>query len=75
MVKPIFDNIVVKILENETTSKSGIILGKNDSEEVSIAIAINVGDGVDEDGVKIPMYVKANDKILINKKGRFVYTL
>lgn len=65
MLKPLGDRVVIKMLEKEETTKSGIILAGNAQEKSQIATVLEVGPG-EEDGKKKEMYVKKGDKVVIN---------
>ena len=67
MLKPLADRVVIKMLEGEETTKSGIILSEASKEKPQIAEVIAVGPGKEEDGKKIAMYIKVGDKVVINK--------
>ena len=45
MLKPLSDRVVIKMLENEETTKSGIILAPNATEKPQIAEVVEVGQG------------------------------
>jgi len=62
-IKPLADRIVVKMVEAEETTKSGIVLPGSAKEKPQIAEVQAVGPGTDE--VKIE--VKAGDRVLISK--------
>ena len=66
MLKPLGDRVVIKMLEKEETTKSGIILAGNAQEKSQIATVLEVGPGEEEDGKKKEMYVKKGDKVVIN---------
>ena len=63
---PLGDRVVIKMLEKEETTKSGIILAGNAQEKSQIATVLEVGPGEEEDGKKKEMYVKKGDKVVIN---------
>ncbi len=67
ILKPIADNVVVKMLEAEETTKSGIILTAVTKEKPQIAEIIAVGPCGMMDGEVIKMTVKIGDKVVINK--------
>ena len=67
MLKPLSDRVVVKMLEAEETTKSGIILAGNAQEKPQIAEVIAVGPGGEVDGETVKMYVKEGDKVVLNK--------
>ena len=58
MLKPLGDRIVVKMLEKEETTKSGIILAGKSEEKSQIAEVIKVGDGTNSEGKKVEMAIK-----------------
>ena len=66
-LKPLADRVVVKMVEAEETTKSGIILAGSAKEKPQIAEVIAVGPGAYVDGKLIPMDVKVGDKVLISK--------
>ncbi len=67
-LKPLADRVVVKMLEAEETTKSGIILTAAAQEKPQVAEVVAVGPGgVDDNGKKIPMEVKNGDKVIISK--------
>jgi len=63
-LKPIGDNIVVKMTEVEETTKSGIILTSSAKEKPQIAEVIAVGPGGIIDGKEVKMEVKTGDKVI-----------
>jgi chaperonin GroES len=62
-IRPLADRIVVKMVEAEETTKSGIVLPGSAKEKPQVAEVMAVGPGTDE--VKIE--VKVGDKVLISK--------
>jgi chaperonin GroES len=66
-VKPLFDKIVVKMLEAEETTKSGIILAGSAKEKPQIAEVIAVGPGGLVDGKEVKMVLSAGQKVIISK--------
>ncbi len=67
MLKPLADRIIVKMLEKEETTKSGIILSSKTEEKSQIAQVLRVGDGIDSEGKKVEMAVKEGDKVILNQ--------
>lgn len=63
MLKPLLDRVVIKIKENNDTTKSGIILKESDKEKTQIAEVLEVGLGTE----KIKMEVKKGDKVVVSK--------
>ncbi|HNX64738.1 MAG TPA: co-chaperone GroES [Oscillospiraceae bacterium] len=66
-IKPLADRVVIKMLEAEETTKSGIILTAAAKEKPSVAEIIEVGPGGVVDGNKVEMYVKKGQRVLISK--------
>lgn len=64
---PLGDKIVLKQLEAETTTKSGIILPGQAKEKPQEAEVIAVGPGGMIDGKEVVMQVKAGDKVIYSK--------
>ena len=67
MIKPLLDRVLIKMVESEETTKSGIILSSGSQEKPQIAEVIAVGPGKQEDGKEVKMYIKEGDKVIINK--------
>ena len=67
MLKPLSNRVVIKMLESEETTKSGIILAGNAQEKPQIAEVIEVGPGQEVDGKLEKMLVKKGDKVVVNK--------
>lgn len=68
MLKPLQDRVVIKMMEGEETTKSGIILASSAKEKPQIAVVLEVGPGItDKDGKIIPMEVKKQDKVVVSK--------
>ena len=66
-IKPLGDRVVIKMVEVEETTKSGIILTGSAKEKPELAEVVEVGPGIVEDGKKVPMEVKKGDKVLTSK--------
>lgn len=67
MLKPLLDRVVVKMIEAEEKTKSGIILTSSNQEKPQIAEVLEVGPGGKIDGNEIEMLVKKGDKVILNK--------
>lgn len=67
MIKPLQDRVVIKMVENEETTKSGIILSSGAKEKPQVAEIIEVGPGGEIDGKPVKMYVKKGDKVIVSK--------
>ena len=67
-VKPLHDRVIVKRVEEEAKTKGGIIIPDTATEKPVEGVIMAVGDGkVTDDGKKIPLEVKAGDKVLFGK--------
>ena len=66
-IKPLADSVVIKMVEVEETTKSGIILTGSAKEKPQVAEVIAVGPGGLVDGKEVTMYLKAGDRVLISK--------
>ena len=67
MIRPLGDRVLIKMIESEETTKSGIILSSGAKERSQIAEVIEVGPGKTVDGENIEMIVKKGDKVIVNK--------
>lgn len=69
-LKPLFDNVIIKPLEAEEKTASGIILPENAKEKPQIGEIIAVGSGhVTPDGKTLPMILKIGQKVLYKEWG------
>ena len=66
-IKPLGDRVVIKKLEAESTTKSGIVLTGTAKEQPQEAEVMAVGPGAVVDGKRVEMEVKVGDKILYSK--------
>lgn len=66
-IKPLADRVVVKMVEAEETTKSGIILAGSAKEKPQVAEIVAVGPGGVVDGKEITMQVAVGDKVLMSK--------
>ena len=66
-IKPLQDRVVIKMLEAEETTKSGIILTGAAQEKPQVAQIIAVGPGGLVDGKEGKMELKIGDKVLISQ--------
>jgi chaperonin GroES len=67
MIKPLEDRVVVKMVEAEETTKSGIILSSGAQEKPQIAEVVAVGPGRECNGKLVAMQVKVGDKVITGK--------
>ncbi|WP_035293830.1 co-chaperone GroES [Clostridium sp. KNHs214] len=66
-IRPLGDRVVIKRLEAEETTKSGIVLPGSAQEKPQMAEIVAVGPGMYKDGQKIEMEVKVGDKVIFSK--------
>ena len=66
-IKPLADRVVLKAVEAEETTKSGIILAASAQEKPQVAEVVAVGPGGVVDGKEVTMYVKPGDKVITSK--------
>ena len=66
-IKPLADRVVIKMLEAEETTKSGIILTTAAKEKPQVAEVVAVGPGGMVDGKEVKMELSVGDKVLISK--------
>ena len=66
-IKPLADRVVIKTVEAEETTKSGIILAGSAKEKPQVAEVLAVGPGGLVDGKEVEMLVKVGDKVLTSK--------
>lgn len=66
-IKPLADRVVIKMIEAEETTKSGIILTGTAKEKPQIAEVLAVGPGGVVDGKEVKMELSVGDKVLMSK--------
>ena len=66
-IKPLGDRVVIKMVETEETTKSGIVLPGAAKEKPQYAEVVAVGPGGVVDGKEIVMEVKVGDKVILSK--------
>lgn len=66
-IRPLADRVVIKMIEAEETTKSGIILAGSAKEKPQMAEVLEVGPGGIVDGKEVKMEVKVGDKVLFSK--------
>ncbi len=66
-IKPLADRVVIKMLENEETTKSGIVLPGSAKEKPQLAEVVAVGPGGVVDGKEIKMELVVGDKVIMSK--------
>ena len=69
-IKPLEDRIVIKQVEAETTTASGIVIPDTAKEKPQEGEVVAVGPGrVDDNGNRVPIDVAVGDKVLYSKYG------
>lgn len=66
-IKPLADRVVIKMVETEETTKSGIILAGSAKEKPQVAEVVAVGPGGVVDGKEVKMELSVGDCVLISK--------
>ena len=67
-IKPLHDRVIVKRIEEQETTKGGIIIPDSAKEKPAEGKIVAVGNGkVLEDGSRQPLEVKKGDKVLFGK--------
>lgn len=69
-IKPLFDNVLIRPLEEEEKTPSGIVLPDSAKEKPQIGQVMAVGPGAfDDQGKKKPVVVKTGQKVIYKKWG------
>ncbi|MEI9475079.1 MAG: co-chaperone GroES [Deltaproteobacteria bacterium] len=69
-IRPLHDRVIVKRTEEEEKTKGGIIIPDTAKEKPAEGKIVAVGEGrIKKDGTKIPLEVKAGDRVLFTKFG------
>ena len=66
-IKPLAERVVIKMVEAEETTKSGIILTGSAKEKPQVAEVVAVGPGGVVDGKEVKMELCVGDKVLMSK--------
>ena len=66
-LKPLSDRVVIKMVEAEETTASGIILTGSAKEKPQVAEVLAVGPGGVVDGKEVVMQVNVGDKVITSK--------
>ena len=66
-LKPLADRVVVKLVEAEETTKTGIVLPGAAKEKPQVAEVIAVGPGGVVDGKEVKMELKVGDHVIMGK--------
>jgi chaperonin GroES len=69
-LKPLGDRLIVRAIEEEQTTASGIVLPDTAKEKPQKGKVLAVGDGkLDEDGKRVPIDLKKGDEVYYSKYG------
>ena len=66
-IRPLADRVVIKNVEAEETTKSGLILTSAAKEKPQMAVVLAVGPGGNVDGKEIKMQVTEGQKVIYSK--------
>ena len=66
-IKPLFDKVVIKAIEQDEKTASGIVLPGAAKEKPQLARVLAVGPGGMVDGKEVKMHVKVGDTVLYSK--------
>ncbi|NLN49896.1 MAG: co-chaperone GroES [Clostridiales bacterium] len=66
-IKPLGDRVVIKTIESQETTKSGIVLPGSAKEKPMQGEVLAVGSGELIEGVRVPLELKVGDKIIYSK--------
>ena len=66
-IKPLGDRVVIKNVEAEETTKSGLLLTTSAKEKPQMAVVLAVGPGGNVDGKEVKMYVEKGQKVIYSK--------
>ena len=69
-IKPLEDRIVIKQVEAETTTASGLVIPDTAKEKPQEGEVVAVGPGrIDDNGNRIPLDITVGDKVIYSKYG------
>lgn len=69
-IKPLEDRIVIKQVEAEQTTASGLVIPDTAKEKPQEGIVVAVGPGrIDDNGNRVPMDIAEGDKVIYSKYG------
>ena len=66
-IKPLSNRVVLKNVEAEETTKSGILLTGTAKEKPQMSLVVAIGPGEVRDGALVPMTVKVGNKVITSK--------
>ena len=68
-IKPLEDRILVKSVDAEQTTASGLVIPDTAKEKPQEGEVLAVGPGRFEDGQRLPLDIKVGDKVIYSKYG------
>lgn len=69
-IKPLEDRVVIRPLDAEQTTASGLVIPDSAQEKPQEGIVVAIGNGrIDEKGNRVPMDVNKNDVVIYSKYG------
>ena len=68
-IKPLEDRILVKTVEAEQTTASGLVIPDTAKEKPQEGEVLAVGPGRFEDGQRLPLDIAVGDKVIYSKYG------
>ena len=68
-IKPLEDRILVKTVEAEQTTASGLVIPDTAKEKPQEGEVLAVGPGRFEDGQRLPLDIQVGDKVIYSKYG------
>lgn len=67
MIRPLADRVVLKLIEAEETTKSGILLASTSKEKPHVARVVAVGPGGLVGDKEVKMQVEVGEKVIFSK--------
>jgi chaperonin GroES len=69
-IKPLEDRLVIKVVEAEQTTASGLVIPDTAKEKPQEGEVLAVGPGrIDDKGNRVPLDVNVGDKVIFSKYG------
>ena len=69
-LKPLGDRLIIRAIEEEETTASGIVLPDTAKDKPQKGEVIAVGDGhIRDDGTRVPLSVKEGDDVIFSSYG------
>ena len=69
-IKPLEDRLVIKVVEAEQTTASGLVIPDTAKEKPQEGEVLAVGPGrIDDNGNRVPLDVNVGDKVIFSKYG------